>query len=153
MPPASSSSTDFEERIEIRTPSDVVYAQTRAKRFAGMVGFDKRQQWEIAIAVSEAATNILKFAETGAIVFRALIGSPAGIEVEAIDHGPGIDDVDSALQDGYSEGRMLSLETEHFHRRGIGGGLGAMARMTNDIRISRPPEGGTSIIARKYLPE
>jgi serine/threonine-protein kinase RsbT len=137
--------------INISTQSDVVFAQNKAKSFAASLGFLKNDQWNVAIAVSEASTNIIKFAKRGMIIFRVLKGNRIGLEFEALDEGPGISDIELALKDGFSEGRNLSEDEILCQRKGIGSGLPAIARLMDSLDIKEREDGGVRIIAKKYL--
>ena len=77
-----------------------------------------------------------------------------GAQVVVVDNGPGIEDFDASLQDGYSEGRLLSEEepgTGTGSRRGLGSGLGAVKRLMDELTAESPPDGGLKIVARKWL--
>lgn len=119
--------------------------------FATAAGFGQRTRWEIAISVSELATNIVRFAGKGTITLRLLDSPAPGLEVVADDDGPGIDDVEAALKDGFSEGRFLAEEVPLAGRRGLGSGLGAVRRLMGSLSIERKPEGGTRVVAVKWL--
>ena len=117
------------------------------QRLAREVGFDKQSSWEFAIAVSEAATNILKHAGAGEIALR---GDGSCLELQALDRGSGIDDVQAVLRDGHSENRDLADDLIVVNRRGLGLGLGAVQRLTDELSIGPRSGGGTVLIARKY---
>jgi serine/threonine-protein kinase RsbT len=137
--------------LHVAELGDEVWCRTRAARFASEIGYGSEMQWRIAIAVSELVTNAVKFAGRGHIVVRE-IGEPRrGIEVVAEDTGPGISNLDAAVQDGYSEGRWLTGEpARRGQRRGLGGGLGAVRRMMDEVAFCALDGGGLRIIARKW---
>lgn len=91
----------------------------------------------LAIGVTEAATNIIRHAERGVIVLRALDSerNPA-IEILALDSGPGIADVARAMRDGFSTSGTA------------GNGLGAIRRLADVFEIYSQPERGTALLAR-----
>ena len=109
MPAASPS--DIEREITIAPELDVICVRSVARDMARGLGFSRPRQCEIAIAVSELAGNILKFAGSGTVRIGTLDGGRPGIRVMALDNGPGIADIDKALEDGYSEGRHLGPRT------------------------------------------
>ena len=77
-----------------------------------------------------------------------------GLEITVEDRGPGIEDVDSALLDGFSEGRMLTEEELMTRpRRGLGTGLGAVQRMMDSLRFENRESGGLRVVACKWLPD
>lgn len=94
---------------------------------------------QIAIAVSELATNLLRYASDGTIRVQAVDGLKGrGIRIESRDRGPGISDIALALQDGFSTGG------------GLGSGLPGVVRLMDDVDISTD-QNGTHITACKWL--
>ena len=90
------------------------------------------QRSNVGTIISELGTNILKYASTGRILLRAIrCGHRRGVEVLAIDEGPGIPDIAQAMQDRYTTGRTLGL------------GLGAVQRLASEFQLRCPPQGGT----------
>src|SRR5947209_4015748 len=82
----------------------------------------------LAIVVTEAATNIIRHAGHGVMVFRPLVSeSSATIEVLALDKGPGISDVARAMGDGFSTSGTA------------GHGLGSMRRLAEMFAIYSQP--------------
>ena len=94
----------------------------------------------IATTVSELARNILKYAGSGEICLRRVkkIGG-RGIEIEATDRGPGIEDCDVAMQDHFSTSGTLGL------------GLPAVKRMMDEFSLESTPGEGTRVTARKWI--
>ena len=90
----------------------------------------------LAIVVTEAATNMLRHARSGTIVLRVLAGATHGVEILALDRGPGIGDVARAMRDGYS-----SMGT-------AGQGLGGIRRLASEFEIYSQPGLGTALMAR-----
>ncbi len=130
--------------------TSIAYVQSRVRAFVRAVGGGVRDEWCIAIAASEAATNIGKFATRGALRLVAHDDGPA-VELVAEDDGPGVDDVDRALRDGVSEGVDLATVEPSAKRRGLGAGLGAIARQMDSLTIERRAGGGTRLVARRRL--
>lgn len=149
--PVSLSPSTEDEEVLILSDTDAVTAGGRARRFAERLGFSRPAQYEIATAVSEAATNIAKFAGRGRITFSVL---PGGMEFRAEDEGPGIADPDSALRDGFSEGRQIDPDQSPFaRRRGLGSGLPAIVRLTDYLSLTPNQPHGLILRAAKYLPK
>ena len=74
------------------------------------LGFSSTDLTLLATAISEVARNITTYAGEGEVALRVLEdGGRAGIEVVASDEGPGIADVELAMQDGYTTGNGLGL--------------------------------------------
>jgi serine/threonine-protein kinase RsbT len=149
MRPASSSPAEV--RLEVRSAAELPWVQREVRHYAAALGLDRTLQWSLAIAASEAATNMLKFAGSGTLTLRLVAGSPRWLELEARDRGPGIPDAAAALEDGVSEGRSLAVDPRPHARRGLGLGLGAIRRLTDRLDIRPNPGGGTVLVARKRL--
>src|SRR5689334_1217296 len=89
--------------IEVRHQSDVGAARRAAKAAAQTLGFQVEATEEIALAMTELATNLLKHARHGRLILRPLAaGKKVGLEIESLDQGPGIADVGQVLTDGFS---------------------------------------------------
>ncbi len=111
-----------EVRVPVRSDADIVAARRAAREMASRAGFTGTDLTIIATAVSEVARNIVRFAGTGEVVVSAVDDPPArGVRVVARDSGPGIADVDQALEDGYS--------TYH----GLGPGLPGARRLMDEF--------------------
>ena len=114
--------------FELSEPSDnaqVVYA---TKKLAAQLGFAESEQFLIATAVSELATNIIRYANWGRITLRTIQDSRIGMEVTAEDHGPGIVNIDEAMQEHFSSGSGLGL------------GLPSVRRIMDEFAIESEPE-------------
>ncbi|MGH9619928.1 MAG: SpoIIE family protein phosphatase, partial [Bryobacteraceae bacterium] len=90
-----------------------------------------------ALVATEICTNLVKHAQNGEVFLSTLSDRAGpGIEILAIDGGPGILDVQRCLADGYS-----STST-------AGSGLGAMARLSQEFDIYSEPARGTAVVAQ-----
>ena len=136
-------------RLKFALDSDSIWLSREAMNFAKKIGFSNAEQAQIAIAVSELATNALKFAGKGTLT-PIKLREPEGLRIIADDNGPGIKEPDKAVMDGYSEGEFINPD-EMKKRRGLGSGLGAVARMTDRLKIENKPEGGVKATAEKLL--
>jgi anti-sigma regulatory factor (Ser/Thr protein kinase) len=105
--------------------SDVSAARRAGQKLADELGFTEVQAGRLAIVVTEAGTNILKHAGEGVLyVMRAQSGaSVPGIDVLAVDNGPGIPDLALSLQDGVSTAGTF------------GTGLGALRRQSDEFDV------------------
>ena len=123
----------------VRTRLDADQARREARRLAERVGFGRADAESIALAVSELAMNLYRYAVDGTIVLRIVDdGARRGLEVQSSDLGPGIADPTLALQDGYSTGGSM------------GSGLPGARRLMDDFDLVTGP-AGTRIVARKWL--
>jgi serine/threonine-protein kinase RsbT len=130
-----------ERRIEIRSDDDVVAARREARELAASIGFEPTDLTLLATAISEVARNITAYAGAGEIVVSVRnSGGRLGIAVEARDEGPGIEDVDLALRDGYSTGDGLGL------------GLPGARRLVDEFAIETKPGRGTVVTMTKWGP-
>ncbi len=94
----------------------------------------------VVAAVSELARNMLVFARQGDIELSRVIDSTmSGLKIEAIDQGPGIEDVPLAMQDGYSS------------CGGLGMGLPGTRRLMDEFYIVSQPGKGTRITVVKWV--
>ncbi len=127
-----------EELREVRTTEDVVSARQVVREWALQLGFSLVEQTKIVTAASELARNTIVHGGGGTMRLQALNdGSRRGLQLVFEDSGPGIVDVDRALQDGYTTGTGLGL------------GLGGARRLSNEFQIESSPGRGTRVrIAR-----
>jgi serine/threonine-protein kinase RsbT len=117
---------------------DVAGAVVRTTEFARELEFDATSAQMIATAVSELATNIVRYATVGEIRLRSL-EPRAGIEILATDRGPGIEDTELAMSENYSSQRSLGL------------GLPGVKRLMDEFEIESTPGVGTRVVGRKWL--
>lgn len=135
---------------EVKDFVDVVHVQVLTKRFAAMLGFSTRECGELAIVASELASNILKYGLPGSIELEALEDTGGlGITVIARDMGPPFRNLELALQDGWDDAGPID-PLSLFRRKGMGGGLGAVVRLTHRMSVI-PAEQGKSIVVVRYL--
>jgi serine/threonine-protein kinase RsbT len=126
-------------RLPIRSRLDVDQARREARRLAASFGFNRADAETVALAASELAMNLQRYAVDGEIEIRIVEeGARRGLVLTSGDHGPGIDDPARALEDGYSTGGSL------------GSGLPAVRRLMDDFDLETAPSG-TRIVARKWL--
>ncbi|MGG5822693.1 ATP-binding protein [Falsiroseomonas sp. HW251] len=120
---------------------DVVAARQRARRLAGLLGFEAQDQTRIATAVSEIARNAVVYAGGGKVAFALEeAGGAQALEVRVSDRGPGIADLDAVL-----EGRYASPT-------GMGLGLVGTRRLMDGFLVEPNPGGGTVVRFAKRLP-
>jgi serine/threonine-protein kinase RsbT len=97
-------------RVAIRSDADVVTARQEARAMGAGLGFSSTDLTLLATAISEIARNITTYAGEGEVALRVLNnGDRTGIEVVATDDGPGIENVELAMQDGFTTGTGLGL--------------------------------------------
>jgi len=120
--------------IQVDDRSQVGEARRAAARMAGSLGFEVTQAGKVALAVTEAASNIVKHAGTGKILLAPLArGASVGMEVLALDRGPGIANLSASLRDGYSTAGSM------------GAGLGTLSRLSPCFDVYSQPGSGTAL--------
>jgi anti-sigma regulatory factor (Ser/Thr protein kinase) len=133
--------------------ADAVIAQTVARGLAAEVGCSEKSGWEFAIAVSEAASNIVKHAGDGEIRMRINRDEQPILELEALDRGSGINDIESVLSPDYASRPEHCQRPVTEDRRDEGLGLFAISRLMDDFEVTNRPQGGTAVRARKIVGE
>lgn len=122
-------------RVPVAERSQVSAARIEARGLARAAGFSEEDEYRTGLVVTELASNLIKHAtEGGEILLRTLPAPVGGIEVLAVDRGPGVSDITRALQDGVSSGDSP------------GTGLGAVRRLSDTFDIHSSP-AGTAILA------
>ena len=116
--------------------AQVIYT---ARQLTSRMGFDDVQQHLIASAASELSTNIIRYAGNGTVTLRIIRHDQReGIEIVAQDEGPGIADIDEAMQENFTTSSGLGL------------GLPSVRRIMDEFAIESKPKHGTCIVARKW---
>jgi len=127
-------------RIPVRGETGTALSVMEARKAAKAIGFDENICQMIATAVSELANNIVKYAGRGEIIMdRINTGSRTGMEVIARDRGPGIEDIQKAMEDHYSSSGTLGL------------GLPGVKRMMDEFELTSEPGKRTTVTIRKWL--
>lgn len=131
---------EAESRIVIESDADVVIARQRARELAAALELSSTDQTLLATAISEVARNITAYAGHGevSVAIVADDGGRRGIRVVASDDGPGIEDVERALQDGFTTGG------------GLGIGLPGARRLVDEFAIDSAPGRGTTVTLVKW---
>jgi serine/threonine-protein kinase RsbT len=127
--------------VNIQNSDDIVAARKAGHQLALDLGFSLTDVTMIATAISEIARNITSYAGRGAI--RVKVADREGrkaLVVRAEDYGPGIADIDRAMEDGYSTGRGLGM--------GLPGARRLMDRLVVDSTLGR----GTVVEMWKWVP-
>ncbi|MBQ5889435.1 MAG: ATP-binding protein [Clostridia bacterium] len=108
------------------------------KRTLKKLGIDMEIVRRVSIAVYEGEINMVIHANGG--VIEAEI-SPSCIEIWLKDKGPGIKDIELAMQEGYSTAR------DHIRALGFGAGMGLpnIKKYTDDMKIDTEIGVGTTV--------
>jgi anti-sigma regulatory factor (Ser/Thr protein kinase) len=148
---STTSPSTGEYRISIVEALDVFVVRWTAQRLAAVIGFSSQVRQELAIVVSELATNILKYGVRGQIAMAAVDdpGLGRGIELIAEDEGPPLADLGIAVRDGHCDRGPID-PAKQIGRGGIGAGLGAVIRLTDSFDY-RPGPHRKSFRVVRYL--
>lgn len=129
--------------VKLEEGYDNGYAVLVTRKMAAKAGFRLTDEVMIATAASELATNIIRYAKQGEIfisIIRDLNYGKAGIELYAIDFGPGIQDLELAMKEEYS-----SLPDS------LGLGIPSVKRIMEDFYIESLLGKGTRVLTRKWI--
>jgi anti-sigma regulatory factor (Ser/Thr protein kinase) len=113
-------------------------ASVEVKNILKDVGFEPDTIRRVAIASYEAEMNMVMYGEGGDM---DLVVKPDLIVLTLQDQGPGIPDIDLAMQEGYS------TATEEMREMGFGAGMGLpnIKKNTDDLKIETDPKRGTRL--------
>ncbi|HSC67000.1 MAG TPA: ATP-binding protein [Cellvibrio sp.] len=120
--------------FDLEDISSVAVVRRAGAILARELKFNETRAGQLALVITEAATNILKHANHGQILLRALVqGEHAGVEVLVIDNGSGIANFDWHAEDGNSTAGSYGI------------GLGALRRLSQHFDIYTYTDKGTVI--------
>ncbi len=125
--------------LRVQDASEVGTARRNAVAATERLGFSEERRGQLALIVTELATNLVRHGQGGEMLVRILPEPDPGVEIVAVDSGPGMGDVARALGDGYSTGGTR------------GAGLGAVARIADACELFSTPGAGTAAVARLFL--
>lgn len=131
--------TNFKE-ITINRGDDVILAREYAREMAQEIGFDIVEQIQISTATSELSRNVTQFAGNGKVTITEVIQDGIkGIEIVVEDRGPGISDIEKAMEDGFSTNNALGF------------GLPGAQRLMDEFEIESQIGVGTKVRIKKWL--
>jgi anti-sigma regulatory factor (Ser/Thr protein kinase) len=120
--------------VAVTEASQVHEARRRAAGMAQHFGFSTERAGALAIVVTEAATNLVKHGGGGAILLQPMIvDARHGVEVIAIDRGPGIANLAISMRDGHSSAGTAGI------------GLGALSRLASDFDVYSQRGAGSAV--------
>ena len=126
-------------RVPISSDVDLVRAREHGRTLAGELRFQQGDLTLVATAISELARNIVRYARRGEIVLHPIEdGGVPGIVIIARDEGPGIIDVNRAMEQGYSTSG------------GLGMGLPGVRRIMDKFEIVSEIGRGTVVTVTKW---
>ncbi|MRW84919.1 anti-sigma regulatory factor [Pseudoduganella sp. FT26W] len=129
---------DLHQVLPLETDEHVVAVRKAVREHAIDMKLSLVDQTKLVTAASELARNTIKYGGGGVVVLERLRdGLRKGLRLVFADTGPGIEDIELALRDGYTSGGGLGL------------GLGGTKRLVDEFNIdSRPGEGAAVAIIK-----
>jgi serine/threonine-protein kinase RsbT len=126
-------------QMPLRNAADTAKARLTVRRLGEHIGMPDHLVDQFAIAVSEICRNVIDHASGGCVFLEVVAASGReGLAAVVIDRGPGIDDIQRALQDGFSTGAGLGL------------GLPAARRLAHELTIDSTLGEGTKVTLRQW---
>jgi serine/threonine-protein kinase RsbT len=127
-------------RVGIENDTDIIRARQKGRELAISLGFSRSDSTLIATAISELTRNIMLYAFRGEITITPIEEEKRhGLVIVVHDNGPGIPNIELAMQDGYSTGNSLGL------------GLPGARRLVDDFQITSELGIGTTITMAKWI--
>jgi anti-sigma regulatory factor (Ser/Thr protein kinase) len=119
--------------VPVSDASQIGEARRAAARIASETPLDEPDRGKVAIVATEMATNLQRHGTDGRLLIRSM---PDGIELLAIDRGPGMANVGRCVEDGYSTSGTP------------GTGLGAIRRLSSEFDLYSAQPSGTVLFSR-----
>jgi serine/threonine-protein kinase RsbT len=127
------------ESIQLVAESDIVASRHKCRTWATEAGFRLVDQTKIVTAASELARNTVQYGGGGKLLIELLDdANRSGIRLTFSDQGPGIPDIERAMQDGYTTGTGLGL------------GLSGSRRLMNEFAIRSEVGRGTTVVVTRW---
>ena len=128
-----------DETRAVRSSEDVVLVRQMVRALAIRLGFSLVDQTKIVTAASELARNTVDYGGGGTVRLQTVsAGQRVGLRLTFEDKGPGIEDIDRVMKDGYTTGGGLGL------------GLGGARRLSNEFDIVSKPGEGTRVSITRW---
>lgn len=125
----------------VNESSGIAAVRRAGNQLASRLGLDETVAGKVALVITEAATNIFKHAGSGDILLRGLAeGDARGIEILAIDKGPGFGNLEQAMRDGMSTAGSYGV------------GMGAMQRLADEFDLHADDTRGSALRMAVWAP-
>lgn len=127
------------ETLPLKNSNDVVIARQRVRQWSIELRFSLVDQTKLVTAASELARNALNHGMGGQMTIESLaVGIRTGLRLTFEDQGPGIANIEQALEDGFTTGT------------GMGLGLGGSKRLVNEFSIESEVGKGTKVTVARW---
>jgi serine/threonine-protein kinase RsbT len=123
---------------QIRTEEDIVQVRSVVKLAAINAGFSLINQTKVVTAASELARNTLEYGGGGVMKIEILDDVRVGVRIRFEDQGPGIENLELAMRDGWTSGK------------GMGLGLSGSKRLMDEFELLSTPGKGTVVVVTKW---
>jgi serine/threonine-protein kinase RsbT len=127
-----------EDTLPVKNEYDIIKVRGFGRNIAARLGFGVVNQCRITTAISELARNAVVHGGGGFVTIKTIENDRKGIEIICRDEGPGIENLELALQGGYST------------VGGLGIGLSGARRLMDEFEIDSIRGKGTTVIVRKW---
>jgi serine/threonine-protein kinase RsbT len=125
--------------VPVRTLEQLHTARRLVLDWATRLEFSSLERTKLVTAASELGRNTLVHGKGGAMTITELRqDGRTGLQLVFEDSGPGIENIEQAMTDGYSSARSLGL------------GLGGSRRLVNEFDIASQPGQGTRVTVRQW---
>ena len=129
----------LEREFPILSDVDVVAARIGVRDWARDIGLTVLDLTKVVTAASELARNALVHGGGGIMILQVVNQKGRkGLRATFSDRGPGIPEIELAMQDGYTSGG------------GMGIGLPGARRLVNEFALASEPGGGTSVTILRW---
>ncbi len=127
----------METAIEVIESSQVAQVRREVAQIARDQGMTAEDLGRAALVATEIATNLVKYGKRGSVVISPFFDEGSvGVQIIALDHGPGFADFHASARDGHSTGGSLGI------------GLGVIKRSADLFDTYTPPRQGSALLAR-----
>ncbi len=135
---------DFKYTIEGGDFSRAGHASSDVKKLLKQLNIDNQLIKRIVVALYEAEVNIVAHAKNGVIDVSIL---PDQVFIKLTDQGPGIKDINLAMQEGYS------TASQKVREMGFGAGMGLpnMKKNADKLNIESTPGVGTTVELTTFI--
>lgn len=128
-----------EEVISVSTEQDTIMVRKRIQEMAVKVGLGLVDQTKLITAASELFRNMLRYANGGKVTVQVVSDMVRnGVQIIFADTGPGIEDIDLAMKEGYSTGKSFGL------------GLAGSKKLVDIFKLKSVMGKGTTITITKW---
>jgi anti-sigma regulatory factor (Ser/Thr protein kinase) len=127
----------METTIEVIEQSQVSQVRRLVVEIARSQAMSEEDIGRAALVATEISTNLVKYGQKGAVTICPYVDEGSvGVQMIAMDHGPGFPDFHASTRDGYSTGGSMGI------------GLGVVMRGSDVFDTYTPPGQGSALLAR-----